>query len=196
MAQFDQERRIADVYAEALFELAGESQRVAEIQAELDELLKLWNAQPEFVKFMCSPALESDARERGLESMFRERLDDTVLNTLLVMNRHGRAELVPALHRRFVLRKEEAANEIEVKVTSATKLSKRQRAEAVQVAAEASSGRKPVVDYQVDPEIIGGLIVEVGQLRLDNSLRRHIAVLSEQLVQRAQRGLEASVGGN
>ncbi len=192
MAQFDQELRIADVYAEALFDLAQEQQRVVELHAELDELLKLWNAEPDFAKFMSSPALETDARSRGLEKMFRGKLDDTVLNTLLVMNEHGRAALVPALHRRFVLRKEDAANEIEVKITSACELSAKQKAEAIQVAVEASN-RKPVVEYRVDPDILGGLILQVGELRLDNSLRRHISVLSEDLFDRADRGLEVGV---
>ena len=192
MAQFDQELRIADVYAEALFTLAKEQQRVAELHAELDELLKLWDAQPDFAKFMSSPALEIDARARGLEKMFRGKLDDMVLNTLLVMNDHGRAALVPALHRRFVMRKEDEANEIEVKITSAFELSGEQKAEAIQIAVEASH-RKPVVEYRIEPDILGGLILQVGELRLDNSLRRHISVLSENLLERADRGLEVGV---
>ena len=194
MAQIDQALRIADVYAQALFQLARERGRIREIQAELEELLKLWNAQPDFVKFMSSPALEADAREEALEDMFRKKLDDLVLNTLLVMNRHGRAGLVPALHRRYVLHKEEDANEIEVTVTSATELSAEHRAEALQIAVEASGGMKPVADFRVDPEIVGGLIVKVGSLRLDNSLRRHITVLNNQLIERAQRGLNAAAG--
>ena len=192
MAQFDQELRIADVYAEALFTLAQEQQRVAELQAELDELLKLWDGQPDFAKFMSSPALEADARARGLEKMFRGTLDDIVLNTLLVMNDHGRSALVPALHRRFVLRKEDASNEIEVRITSAFELPDEQKAEAIQIAVEASN-RKPVVEYRVEPDILGGLILQVGELRLDNSLRRHVNVLSKNLFDRADRGLEVGV---
>ena len=66
MAQFDQELRIADVYAEALFELAGESERVDEVRAELDELLKLWRSEPDFERFMVSPALEAEGRAAGI----------------------------------------------------------------------------------------------------------------------------------
>ena len=192
MAQFDQELRIADVYAEALFELAGEADRVADVRAELNELLKLWRAEPEFEKFMTSRALEAEGRAAGLEKMFRNKLGDTVLNTLLVMNQHGRGGLLPALHRRFVLRQEDAANEIEVTVTSAVGLSDEQKAEAVKIAVNAS-GKEPVVEYAVDSSILGGLILQVGELRLDNSLRRHMRVLSEQLFERAERGLEVSM---
>jgi F-type H+-transporting ATPase subunit delta len=189
MAQFDQELRIADAYAEALFELAGEAGRVAEVRAELDELLRLWQMEPEFEKFMVSPALEAEGRAEGLERMLRNRLSDMVLNTLLVMGWHGRCGLLPALHRRYVLRQEEAANEIEVRVASAVELSKQQRAEAVEIAARAS-GKTPVVEYVVDPDVLGGLILQVGELRMDNSLRRHLRVARARLLERAERGLE------
>jgi F-type H+-transporting ATPase subunit delta len=192
MAQFDQELRIADVYAEALFELAQDAGRVAEVRAELNELAKLFRRQPEFEKFMTSRALEAEGRAGGLEKMFRDRLSDVVLNTLLVMNQHGRCGLLPALRRRYVRRQEEAANEIEVTVTSAVDLSRSQKAEAVELAARAS-GRKPVVEYVVDPDILGGLILRVGNLRMDNSLRRHLGVARGQLLERADRGLEVGV---
>jgi F-type H+-transporting ATPase subunit delta len=192
MAQFDQELRIADVYAEALFELARESDRVEQVRSELDELVKLWKLEPEFEKFMSSRALELEGRADGLEKMFRDRLSDIVLNTLLVMNQHGRCGLVPALHRRFVLRQENAANEIEVTVTSAVELSRSQRAEAMKIA-EQASGKTPVVKYVVDPDLLGGLILQVGDLRLDNSLRRHLGVVRDQVLERARRGLEVGV---
>jgi F-type H+-transporting ATPase subunit delta len=194
MAQYDQELRIADVYAEALFELAGEAGRVAEVRAELDELLKLWQIEPEFEKFMVSRALEADGRAEGLERMFRNRLSDMVLHTLLVMGQHGRCGLLPALHRRYVLRQEEAANEIEVTVSSAVELSQKEQAEAVEIAARASS-KTPVVKYVVDPEILGGLILQVGELRMDNSLRRHLRVARARLLERADRGLKSAAGG-
>jgi len=189
MAQLDQELRIADVYAAALFDLARQAGRVAAVREELDELLRLFQAQPEFQRFMASRALEGDARAAGLEQLFRGRLSDLVLNTLLVMNRHGRCALLPALHRRFVLRQEEAANEVEVQVTSAIELSAAEKAEVLRIAADIS-GKRPLVEYRVDPDILGGLIVQVGSLRLDNSLRRHLDAARQRLRERAERGLE------
>jgi len=190
MAQFDQELRIADVYAEALHELAEQAEQVPAIRDELDELLKLWRSEPDFAKFMESGALELDARGRGLEKMFRGKLSDIVLNTLLVMNQHGRAGLVSALHRRYVLRQEDAANEVEVEVTSAVELNKNQKTAAVKIAQDAS-GKTPIVSYEIDPDILGGLIVKVGSLRMDNSVRRHLDETRGRLVTRAERSLEA-----
>ena len=192
MAEFDQELRIADVYAAALLELAREAGRVDEVRGELDGLLKLFQQEADFEKFMSSRALETEARAVALDKMLRGRLSDIVLNTLLVMNRHGRCGLLPALHRRFVLRQEDAANEIEALVTSAVELSRAQKAEVAQIAASVS-GKKPLVAYAVDPELLGGLILHVGDLRMDNSLRRHLGNARQRLFQRAERGLRVAV---
>lgn len=192
MAHFDQELRIADVYAEALFELAEQAERVEEVGAELRVLLESFQREPEFEKFMTSRALEIEARAVALEQMFRGRLSDMVLNTLLVMNRHGRTDLLAALHRCYVLRQQTAAGEIEAKVISAVELSRAQRAEATEAVARVC-GKKPLVEYVVAPEILGGLILEVGELRMDNSLRRHLRMAREQLLERGARGLEIAV---
>ena len=189
MAQFDQELRIADVYAEALFDLATERGVVAQIREEFDQLLQLFEQQPEFAKLMVSPALELEARSAALERAFRDRVSDIVVNTLLVMNQHGRCGMLKALHRRFVLRQEEAANEVETKVTSAVELTKAQRAEVVAIA-ERISRKTPLVEYVVDPDVLGGMIVQVGQFRMDNSVRRHLGDVQLRFDDRGDRGLE------
>jgi len=195
MAEFDQELRIADVYAAALLELAREAQRVDDVRSELDELLKLVQRMPDFETFLSSRALGAEARAVALEKLLRGRISDLVLNTLLVMNRHGRCGLLPALQRRFVLRQEAAAGEIEAQVTSAVELSKSQKAEVAEIAAGVS-GKKPLIEFAVDPALLGGLVLRIGDLRMDNSLRRHLRVAREQLLERGARGLEIAVEGD
>lgn len=191
MAQLDQELRIADVYATALFELARGQDQVDTVRAELDELVRLLESEPEFARFLTTRAFEAQARAVALERMFRGKLSDLLVNTLLVMNRHGRCGLLPALRARFIRRQEQAANEIQVTVTSAVELAKPHKNEIVRIAAEVS-GKRPLVKYVIDPEILGGLIVQIGALRMDNSVRWHLRAAREQLLERARRGLTAA----
>ncbi len=189
MAQLDQELRIAEVYAASLFALARELDVVADVRAELDEFVQLIEREPEFEKFLTSRALEADARAVGLEKMFRGKLSDLLLNTLLVMNEHGRSALVPALRQRYVIHQENAANEIEVRVTSAVELSKSQKFD-IEVLVTDLTGKRPLVEYVVDPDILGGLILHLGDWRLDNSVRRQLRGIEQRLRQRARLGLE------
>lgn len=179
---------VVEPYAEALFALASAAGRTAVVFDELRELVRLAESEPGFAVFMTSRALDPDRRAAGLERMFRSRLDDLTLNTLLVMNRHGRYGLLAALCRAFELRMEREANEVEVQVTSAVELDEPMRHQIERTAAELT-GRTPRVRYAVDAELVGGLVVQMGDWRYDNSVRRQLRTARAKLLERSQRGL-------
>lgn len=179
---------VADVYAAALFDLAREANTVDDVFGELTSLVELVESDPQIAAFFQSGAVDDDDRAQSLEKIFRGRLSDIVLNTLQVMNAHGRLGLLHPLRRSFQLRIEDARGQIEVVATSAIELDSTQRAEIERVA-EQLSGKQPLVQYVVDPDVLGGLVLQVGDYRYDNSLRRHLHVARMQLLERSSRGL-------
>ena len=191
-ASLDEKMAVADVYADALYELAKADGAVADTRSELDELLKLHDADPDFAEFLVTGALNEDQRAASLEKMFRGKLSDRVLDTLLVMNAHGRCGLMASLHRCLVLRDEEERNEIEAVATSAVELSDERKAQVVKLAEE-KADLTPLVKFVVDPAILGGLILQIGDWRYDNSLRRQLREAKVKLGQRGDRGLEVGV---
>src|SRR5262245_53518326 len=122
---FDKQLEVADVYAEALFELARDNGKIDEVRDELEELIKFIQEvdDPALRNFFISRALDDDVRERYLEKWFRGKISDLTLNTLLVMNANGRNGLLEALYRCFVLREQAAAGQVEALATSAVELS-------------------------------------------------------------------------
>ena len=180
---------IADVYAAALFDLAKQAGQVAEVRGELEELAGLEESEPAFARFMRSGAVDDDKRAESLEKMFRGRLSDVVLNTLQVMNQHGRAGLLSGLLRAYVLREQHEQGQIEVVAASAVELDEAQRAELERWAAELS-GQKPLVEYVVDPDLVGGVVVQIGDYRFDHSVARHLRAARAQLLERSRRGLD------
>ena len=188
----EQALQIADVYAEALFALARQAGQIAETRSELEELVRLEEADKDFAAFMRSGVVDDDSREASLEKMFRGRLSDVVLNTLQIMNHHDRAGLLPALLRCYVLHQERDAGQVEVLATSAVELDETQRAAIKRWAAE-SSGCEPLVNYAVDPEIIGGLVVQIGGQRYDHSVRYHLRSAQAKLLDRSDRGLNVGI---
>lgn len=182
---------VSDVYAAALFTMAHQQDAAPAVRAELEELVALTQRDPALAAFLTSTSIDADRRAASLERMFRGNLSDLLLNTLLVMNRNGRVALLPHLLRRFVVRQEQAAGEVEVRVTSAVELDAAQR-DAIAAAAAEVSRRRPVVEFTVDPDVIGGLVVEIGDVRYDHSVRRHLRVLRDRLFDRSSRGLSLS----
>jgi ATP synthase F1 delta subunit len=187
MAQeFEKGLDVGDVYAAALFALASEAGTVDVVRDELAELLKLTEHDPRIAAFLASVAIDLDDRAASLERMFRGRLSDIVLNTLQVMNRHGRLDLLHALSRAYVLRVEDARGQVEVVATSAVELDPVQRA-AITRLAELLAGKRPLVDFVVKPEVLGGVVLQIGDYRYDHSIRRHLAVARGSLLARTTR---------
>lgn len=191
-ATFDEQLALADVYAAALFELATEAGQVEPVRQELEELARLAETDPGFANFLSSGAVDAEQRRQSLERMFRGRLSDVVLNTLQVMSAHGRAHMLAPLLRAYVLRVERAAGQVEVRVTSAVELSAEQQEQARRLAAELSR-RKPLVEFTVDAGLLGGLVLQIGDYRYDNSLRRHLRATRRQLHERAELGIPAGM---
>jgi len=183
---------IAKVYADALFDLAKAAGTIDKIGAELQELASFQVQEPQFAEFLSSQVIDDDERERSLERMFRGRVDDTLLDTLQVMNQHGRIGLLPQLLRAFVLRIEEDRGQVEVQAISAVELSGVEQAD-VQTLAAQLTGRQPLMDYRIDPSIIGGLVLEVGGYRYDDSVRHNLDALRRRLLERSSRGLKIGV---
>ena len=183
---------IAKVYADALFDLAKAAGTIDKIGAELQELASIQVQEPQFAEFLSSQVIDDDERERSLERMFRGRVDDALLDTLQVMNQHGRIGLLPQLLRAFVLRIEEDRGQVEVQAISAVELSGVEQAD-VQTLAAQLTGRQPLMDYRIDPSIIGGLVLEGGGYRYDDSVRHNLDALRRRLLERSSRGLKIGV---
>lgn len=185
----DQQLELANVYAAALFQIAQRKGTIDEVRDELAEVARLCRGDSDFAAFLASDAVDSDRRRDSLEKIFRGRLSDDVLNTLQVMNRNGRARFITVLHSAFAKRVRQTAGQIEAVVTSAVALNDEQR-QRVSATAAQISGKSPLIEYRIDPEILGGLILQVGDLRYDNSVRRHLASAHTVLRDRAERGLK------
>lgn len=177
-------------YAEALVGLAEEAGTAAEVREELTAIERLAADSADFRDFLVNPAIDTDERTQSLERMFRGRASDVVVDALQVMNRKGRIALAPAvaavyrqLHDRFEKR-------VEVRVTSAVPLGDEQRRHLAE-AIERSTGLTPTLDERVDPAIVGGLVVALGDVKVDASIATRLKNLSEALRERASRQLRS-----
>lgn len=175
---------IADSYARTLLELtesSGQSDAVAEDFCEFDKLLKTDEA---FAEFMYSPSVDAGERSGVLEKHFRGLINDLLLSTIQVVNRKGRCELLELIHERFRLALEASRNQIDVRVTSAVALNDSLR-ESLRKAAGAACGKTVRLVEEIDPSILGGLVVRIGDEKIDTSAVSRLRGLKSALVQRA-----------
>ncbi len=187
MAKFSgNELPIGKVYAASLFQLAQEQGVSDAVRDELNELASFVEGNLEFADFLSSPTVDVEARKKAIEKAFRGRLSDVVVDTLQVMNRGNRLGLIGALAAAFSALHEEKAGGVEVRVRTATAMTDaaRQRLQAV---VSKKTGKNARIKESVDPSLLGGLVVRVGDDKLDASVAHKLAELSVKMLDRASR---------
>jgi F-type H+-transporting ATPase subunit delta len=191
MAEFDYgSYAVADSYARSLLELSEEAGASDEALAEFGELVSLMERDADFGGFMTSPAVDTDTRRDVLEKHFRGKLSDLLLNTLQVINRKDRAELIPLVYERYRLALEQVRNEVDVYVTAAVELSGALR-KAIRHAASKITGKTARLVEKVDPGILGGLVVQIGDEKMDSSVLRQLQQIRRTLHERASQEIHS-----
>ncbi|MFQ5492279.1 MAG: ATP synthase F1 subunit delta [Phycisphaerae bacterium] len=181
---------IADSYAQALLGLTEQQGVSDEVLEQLAALKTSLETDAGLADFMASAAIDEDARAKTLERACRGKMSDVLLDTLLVMNSKGRSSIVPVFCDRYRLAVELHRRQVEVQVTSATPLNKKQRASLSEVL-QKITGQQPVLIETVDASVLGGLVVQVGDEKLDCSVAGRLNALRRALADRASRELHA-----
>lgn len=186
----DKHRAVARVYAEAMLQLAAAAGTAAALRDELDSLAALARTNPAFADFLANPSIDDDERRESLERMFRGKLSDLAVDALQVLNRKGRSALLPAVAAEYRRADDERQRRVEVRVTSARPLTDDQRGRLA-AAIERRTGYAASFDERVDPSLLGGLVVQIGDEKTDGSAVTRLHNLTAALLARASREIHS-----
>jgi F-type H+-transporting ATPase subunit delta len=168
------------VYANALFEAAQEQGKLERVGDELAQLVAAERDVPELRELLRNPQLDPRARRAALEDVLGES-DELLRNFLLVLSDKGRAGQLEEIAAEFERLVAEAAGIVHAELTTAVELSD-DEADKLLAQIEQASGRKVEATRAVDPDLIGGIVLQVGSHRLDASVRGRLDRLRRQLV--------------
>jgi F-type H+-transporting ATPase subunit delta len=170
---------IARPYAEAAFALADGAGRLREWSDTLGALA-LVAADPQVRAAIADPSL-SAAQAAGLViSILAGRLSGEAENFLRVLAENGRLELLPEIRVQYEVLKNEREGVIEAEVLTAFELADAQVADLV-ARLEKKTGRKVKAQVRVDPELIGGVKIVLGDKVIDGSARAQLGALAAAL---------------
>jgi F-type H+-transporting ATPase subunit delta len=185
-SEFDISQSAASIYAESLLSLATEAGQADVVGQELAELRALWNKDASFAAMMSSAAIDEDARRESIKKIFGNRVSKLVLNLMLVLNDRMRSMVFPAVCDTYRRKLALQLGQAEARVTSAVPLDDAQRKDILSKL-KTLSGREPVLVEKVDPEILGGVSIQVGDRVYDLSVRRRLRDLRAMLAQSAEK---------
>jgi F-type H+-transporting ATPase subunit delta len=177
-------RRVALVYAEALLDGAGERNQTSEVLEEFASLFEdVFRADPQFEEFLASGAISRKPKAEVIHHVFDGKATETFRNFLLVLNDHQRLELLRGIYQAVKELYDERSGRLRVLVTSAVPLPDDQR-ERLQQELREKYHKEPVLATQVDPELLGGIVVRVGDFLYDASVRTRLENIRKQLIER------------
>jgi len=166
-------------YARALFEAAKEQGRLAQVREELSDFVAAVDEVPELDAMLRNPQLDPRAKAQALEDVLGGA-DQLVRNFLLLTVEKNRAGQLREIHREFERLMAAEERRLTVEVTTAYELSDDEARQLVgQI--EQASGRPVDATRTVDPNLIGGIILQAGSLRLDASIRSRLERLRREL---------------
>jgi len=186
----DQQGGVAQIYAEALLALAEERGIADQVLEELGGLADLAARDGAFETFLASPLVEPEARAKTFEKLLRGRASDLLVDALQVVNRKGRLELLPEIANAYRQAHRRLRGRVQVFVASAVPLTDALR-EKLREAAARYAGKTPELVESVDPQLLGGMVVRVGDERIDSSVKTRLKDLSGALLRRASQEVQS-----
>jgi F-type H+-transporting ATPase subunit delta len=176
-------REAARVYAEALFDVAREKGRLDEIRDELGQFADSLDSNRELLAFFFSPYFSTAEKVDGLERAI-DGADPELMNFLeLLIEKHRMPEIFRIRRRLDELWKRENRR-IEVTVTSAVELEPAV-VEKIGEEIERQTGQKVELASRVDGDLIGGIVLQVGNMVLDASVRARLEKLRKSVARAA-----------
>jgi ATP synthase F1 delta subunit len=170
---------IAVVYARSLFEAALEQDKLDEVREQLGQFADALDETRELQMFFFSPYFSTAEKEDGLDRAVSDA-DPMVINFLKLLIENHRMPVIFRVRREFDRLWQEENKLLPVQVTSAVELDPATVSQIGDRIAE-QTGRKVDVSAVVEPDILGGLVVRVGNSILDASIRNRLDQLRKQV---------------
>jgi F-type H+-transporting ATPase subunit delta len=174
---------IARTYADALLNAAGSQTEsvLEELGSFVDDLL---GKIPDLREVFFARVIGREEKIRLIDRVFASQTSPLVANFLRVLVQHDRLELVPLILRQARLRQEVRGGRQRVQIKTALPLSDQAREKLRKRLAE-SLPFDPILETQVDPSLIGGIVIRVADTVYDSSLATRVAQLRERIQQRS-----------
>ena len=166
-------------YAEAAFGLAVEEKTVDEWLKDL-RLIAEYFSDHRLVFLLGEPNIQFTRKDLVVKDLLSGKVQPQALNLALLLVERGLGELAPRVRDEFERKYNEYHNQTPARLTTAMPIDDETRSR-VQAELQRLTGKRVLLDEQVDPSILGGAIARVGDTLIDGSVRRRLQLLRQQM---------------
>jgi F-type H+-transporting ATPase subunit delta len=185
------EQRLAAVYAEAVLNAAESKHQVTEVLEELDSLIDdVASGNRQLGALLLGGAVGRKTRKAAIEKAFSGRACDTFYKFLLVLNDHERLDLLRPIRRAVNDLHDDRLRRLRVHLYSAVPLTEEVKSRILKSVRDFFK-LEPVLVSHVDPALLGGLKVRIGDKIFDGTVRARINNLRNQLIARSSHEIQS-----
>lgn len=172
---------VARRYAQALFDLAKEKGLLDQVDRELAMVVEMIDTNRQLKAVVNDVLLAPDVKSDLFQKLFNGKISTLVMNFLLLTVRKRREGYIPQMYRAYLDLANEARGIVEVEVRSAVALPE-ETVRTLETKLVTKLGRQVKFQTQVAPELLGGLVVRVGDTLMDGSVKTRLNRMRDRLI--------------
>jgi F-type H+-transporting ATPase subunit delta len=172
--------KIAQPYAEAFLELANKNSLETTVN-DLNCLISSLNNSKELQTLLANPLINSQNKKSIIKSIFSEKIDNTTLKFLLVLCDRGRISYLDSILEKALELAYKAASIEMVKITTSVAFTSSQQETIISKLKKMTGAEQVKLEINVNPNLIGGFVIQVGSKIIDTSILGQLRQLSTYL---------------
>lgn len=168
-------------YAKAFFSLAKEKNKLPDLKEDIELVYNVCRNSDDFILLLESPVVKTSKKEKLIALVFKEKLNDLTLNFLRLITKNKREAFIPSICRNFLEFARKDQNIKSAQLTTATEIDTTTKGK-IKAQLEKQLDAKVELLGQVDPEIIGGLILRLDDQQYDASVATQLKNIKQKLL--------------
>jgi len=175
------ESAVAGPYAQAFMAIAKGNNLVDNFANDVSSVLELLRESDDLKQFLSNPLIKADAKRAALRQILGDSVHPYTLNFLMLLVDKGRILFLEGICKQYQALVREMKQIVLAEVTSAVPLSDEQKEAVRQKVVQMTGASEAELEMSQDPELIGGVVIEVGSQVIDASLRGQLRRIGLQL---------------
>ncbi len=176
---------IHEIYSDVMFELANEAGLTDQVMDDLESVSDVLRDEPEFLSLLTLGHVKDEDKAGMIRRVFTGRVNDLTLDFLCVLAKRNRMNFVHGIGDRYQVLMDEKKNLHRIEVTLAAEPGDEQIRKIKADIADAVRGEIKL-SVNIDPDIIGGIVIKKGDLVVDNSVKTILTRTVDAVMERSQ----------
>lgn len=171
---------VAGRYSTALYDLASEAKAVDQVEEDLRAVVGAIETEGTFRQILYHPQIAAADKKELLDSIFKDKILPLTGNFVALLVDRRRETFIKDILDEFIVLANRDRNVVEARVSSAIELTNDEQSSIEQLLAKIT-GMKVLTSYAVEPSLMGGVLVHIGDKVIDGSIKARLATMSDNL---------------